>query len=231
MLLPGYIANTPYNNVFFHGATQIAIQTLDDLFNFTYNLLKRTPEKKLIFGYWPKLDECGHLEGVNHSKTIEHFHEIDNEFTIFLEKMEELQSNTTIMVIADHGLVDITSENTIWLHDHVTLEETLTLPLCGEPRAPFCYVRPSQVNKFESYIHSQFDEKCILMKYEQLLQQNVFGLFSPHPRFLERVGDYVLLMKENYILRDRLLGEQRHILIGNHGGMSNHEMYVPFIKI
>ena len=40
-----------------------------------------------------------------------------------------------------------------------------------------------------------------------------------------------MLMKEDYVFYDKLLGEQRVPFIGNHGGLSSEEMHVPLIVI
>jgi hypothetical protein len=36
-------------------------------------------------------------------------------------------------------------------------------------------------------------------------------------------------MKNNYTIKDWILGEQRHLTLGVHGGVSAAEMYVPLI--
>jgi hypothetical protein len=51
----------------------------------------------------------------------------------------------------------------------------------------------------------------------------------PNKKLFDRVGDYILVMKENYILKDVLLGEHENKNIGHHGGVSKEEMYVPLI--
>jgi hypothetical protein len=53
----------------------------------------------------------------------------------------------------------------------------------------------------------------------------------PEPRLFDRIGDYVLIMKENYIIKDFVLGETEKFHIGNHGGVSKEEMLVPLIVI
>ncbi len=67
------------------------------------------------------------------------------------------------------------------------------------------------------------------LSYDELVKQEFFGLFTPHPRLFDRVGDYLLIAKENYMLREDLLGEERETLIGHHGGVSEQEMFVPLI--
>jgi hypothetical protein len=38
-------------------------------------------------------------------------------------------------------------------------------------------------------------------------------------------------MKDNYIMKDLVLGEEQNIYIGNHGGVSKEEMFVPLVVI
>ena len=135
------------------------------------------------------------------------------------------------MITADHGLIDCPADRTLVLEDHPDLYHLLALPLCGEPRAVFCYVRPNKTAAFEAYISNYFAETCELHAGTELITQNYFGFFDFPPEFYDRVGDYILLMKENYIFKDTILGEKRRDLIGNHGGLSDEELYVPFFVI
>ena len=46
-----------------------------------------------------------------------------------------------------------------------------------------------------------------------------------------RVGDYTLVMKDDWTITDWLPGEKRYALVGVHGGSSVEEMRVPLIEI
>jgi hypothetical protein len=74
-------------------------------------------------------------------------------------------------------------------------------------------------------------DACEMHKSEELIRKNYFGLYEPNERLKDRVGDYILIMKDNFILRDRVLGEENNNMIGNHGGASKEEMLVPLIII
>ena len=60
-----------------------------------------------------------------------------------------------------------------------------------------------------------------------MVLQCCFGLGPANPRLLERIGHYTLVMKDNYTIKDWIPGEQRHLTLGVHGGVSAAEMYVP----
>ena len=58
-----------------------------------------------------------------------------------------------------------------------------------------------------------------------------FKFVKPNKKLFDRVGDYVLIMKENYIIKDSLAGRKVERNKGNHGGLSSQEMFVPLIVI
>ena len=58
-----------------------------------------------------------------------------------------------------------------------------------------------------------------------------FCLVKPSKRYLERIGDYVLVMKEPYGMKDNLINTEDYIKGGTHGGFSKEEMFVPLIVV
>ncbi|MFX1532650.1 MAG: alkaline phosphatase family protein [Promethearchaeota archaeon] len=227
--LPEIIKDSEFSTFFGGKSIRVGYKNLRDLFSKFLSILKQDKNQKFILGYWTELDRVIHLEGTKSKATLQHFQEINLELGKFIEilETENLQETTRILITADHGLIDIPPDRTIQLKDHSQLQSTLALPLCGDYRAVFFYVRPSQVTKFEEYITNHLNHVGTLMKVEDLVDQGYFGLYDLHPRFFDRVGDYVFIMKENYAFMDNLLGEKVRVLVGNHGGLSKEELYVP----
>jgi len=62
-----------------------------------------------------------------------------------------------------------------------------------------------------------------------LVARGYFGSGAVNARLADRVGDYTLIARGRFALRDRLPGERRHVQIGVHGGLSDDEMRVPLI--
>lgn len=123
-------------------------------------------------------------------------------------------TNTALIVTADHGLIDTTEKpKIILLQNHPKLVETLTMPLSGESRAAYCYVHPQKTQQFEKYIKDNLDFCCQLYKSIDLLDKGVFGLFKPNKNLIDRIGDYILVMKENYIIKDFLLTEKKNVTL------------------
>jgi hypothetical protein len=227
---PNDLRPSPYNQVIGGSAQHIGHRNLKSLFANVKKILGKTSGHTYVMGYYPGFDATAHKYGVQSAESQLEFEAIDRNVGVFLEELNVLEPKTAVIITADHGLVDCPPERTIWLNQHPMLDQCLAVPLCAESRAAFCYVRPSKVSQFETYVQDHLAHAFTLLSYEELLSQEFFGLFEPYPRLFDRVGDYVLVAKDNYMLREDLLGEERETLIGHHGGVSEQEMFVPLVS-
>ena len=157
------------------------------------------------------------------------FHAIDNAFRQLLSLTKG--TDTIILVTADHGLIDSSPDKCIDINQHLELLDMLAMPLCGERRMAYCYLKPQARQAFTHYVDTIFRDQIQLIDSQTMITQNYFGLGSPHPQLQNRVGDYVLIMQGNLTIMDTIAGEHRFVHIGNHGGVSSHEMYVPLIMV
>lgn len=185
--------------------------------------------KKFVYAYWPDLDSHAHKNGMNSKKTHNHFKAIDKHVKKLARYIKG--KNTLVIITADHGLIDTPKERTILLKNHPKLAECLTMHFSGEPRCAYCYVRPGKLKQFKTYFNKHLKKQFYLIRSEELFKKNFYGLYTPHPKLLDRIGDYAIIAKENYTIRDALLGQKEKTHIGNHGGISADEMYVPLIVL
>lgn len=186
-------------------------------------------KKKYVFGYWDSLDSLNHKYGEGSAKAEKHFNEIDKKIKKFSESLNG--TNTLLLITSDHGFINVPKEKRLWLEDHPKLKECLSMPLSGEPRAAYCYVKPGREKEFESYVKKHLSEYCCMIKTLDAIKQNYFGLYKPNPRLFERAGDYILVMKENYIFKDRIVKKKKKEFVAHHGGVSENEMIVPLILV
>ncbi len=175
--------------------------------------------------YLPELDETCHNSGCNSIEAEHIFRRIDalmeSLYTIFSSK------GYSMLVTADHGLIDSPAPHRICLSDHPELEEMLRLPVCGEPRAPYLYIKPDLIEKAKEYIENNLSHACDCIHSTVALNQGLFGPGQSHSKLKTRIGDLVLIMKEDYIFYDTLPGEKPYTKLGVHGGLSPEEMHVP----
>ena len=207
----------------------LAYKNLKDLFSQIKNKIKSSNRRKYIYAYWDCFDALCHHNGCDSKQTKNHFKELDRRISLLVRSLKN--TKTIIIITADHGLID-TPEGSkrISLKDHPKLIKTLIMPLSGEPRVAYAYVHPDKSKDFENYINNNLSYCCEVYKSVDLLGKDVFGLGEINNKLIDRIGDYVLVMKENYIIKDFLMTEKEEFHLGNHGGTSKEEMFVPLIR-
>ena len=226
VVAPAWIAGTDFNTAHSGSARRIGYKGLAQLFASVASVAE-APGRKYIYAYLPDIDALAHEHGTGSDKVAARFQELDRLFGNFLETLRG--SDTLVIATADHGLIDTAPERMVKLSDHPELERTLVLPLCGEPRAAYCYVHPDRGAAFERYVGDKLGHCAELHRSEELLQRGFFGLGEPHPRLARRIGHYTLLMKDNWVIKDQVAGEKPFQHIGVHGGVSAEEMTVPLV--
>ncbi len=227
LVLPRYLLNTSYNTATAGRSVKKGYTNLNGFFRQIRQSLHASEKKIFVYAYWPEFDSICHDKGVQSRKAIQHFKEIAAGIDSFLASLKK--KNVTVIVTADHGLIDTCRERSLMLTDHPTLSDSLSIPFCGDSRVKYCYVHPSESSDVEQYIQKNLSHACSLYQSRDLLQNNLFGLYEPNRNLKHRIGDYTLIMKENYVFRDTLTGEKSHRHVGNHGGMSDDELLVPMI--
>jgi predicted AlkP superfamily pyrophosphatase or phosphodiesterase len=221
------LVDSSYTNAFKGKAEVRGYRSLQGFFDVVREIVNSV-DRCFVYAYWPQLDGMCHRFGADDERSRAHLRHIDGRFGAFLDAARG--SGSTVVLTADHGFIDTTPATRLDLGDHPRLADTLVLPLCGEGRAVYCYVDPAKRALFEAYVAEELADVCVAIDKEQILASGYFGLGEPHQRLAERIGHYVLLMKDNFVLRDQLLGEaQRPVHVGVHGGVSAAEMRVPLV--
>ena len=223
-------SDSAYSLLASKGSKRLSFSSLSDFFRQIENTMKKGKKRKFMLAYWAKLDSICHRKGTDSEESLKHFLQLNKKIENLAKSLKD--SNTIIIVTADHGLVDTKEGNKIIkLENHPELAETLSMPLSGEPRVVYCYVKPQKIKQFENYVKTKLANVCEMHKSGEMIQENYFGLYEPNEKLKDRIGDYVLIMKDNFIMKDLVLGGDQNIFIGNHGGVSREEMIVPLIVI
>jgi hypothetical protein len=224
---PASIIDSDYNVAHCGHARRWPYKELPELFSTAAEILRSDKERKFIHAYTYDLDASAHTFGSASPEVQETFRQIDSAYARFLEQIAG--TGTVVIAVADHGFIDSPRPVCIELEDHPQLAQALMLPLCGERRAAYCYVQPGQEAAFGHYVQTRLADCASLYRSSDLIAQGWFGLGPAHPRLAERVGHYTLVMKGDYTIKDWIPGEQCHLTLGVHGGVSAAEMYVPLI--
>lgn len=221
---------TKYNIAINKGSKKIYCDSFDNLLSKIGKALSRKGKKKYIYTYWSEFDEIAHRHGASSREAIRYFKILDRKLKFFFESRKGM--DTQVIITADHGFIDTTETyRAINLKNHPNFTDCLSFPLGGEPRAAYCYVKKEKRKIFEDYVRKHFRKYCTMQKSGDLIKKRYFGFFEPHKKLAGRVGDYVLIMNENYIMKDFIGKEEEKFKIGNHGGVSRKEMLVPLAML
>lgn len=225
MIQPAHLCSSAYTRAHLGRATSKPYRTLGGFFS----RIRRLTASKMpsyIYAYWADLDTLGHRRGMESTAAADHLAEIDAQVERLLAKLRG--RGATLLLTADHGFVDTTPASWVELDKHPDLQSTLAVPLCGEPRAAYCYVHPGAEQDFTGYVRERLATECELWSADALLDGAYFGLGQAHARLADRIGHYCLIMRGNHAIRDRIATERRvKAMIGVHGGTSESEMNVP----
>lgn len=224
---PDWIAHSEFNRAHLGRAELLPYRDLEQCFDAIARAVRASDARSYVYAYWPGFDRLAHEQGVASDALTEHFAALDRAFARLLDALAGTGSR--LLVTADHGFVDVPADKRIVLDAHPVMKDCLALPLCGEQRLSYAYVRNGHGRRFEDYLDRHLAQVIEWHRSEALLQQGLFGLGEPHPELAARIGDYTLLMKQGHVIQDPIAGERPFAMVGYHGGLSAAEMYVPLV--
>ncbi len=226
-LMPDWLGESAFNDSLLGKSELILHRGVSDYFDKIAEVVQQDEQAKYLYAYWPQFDTLAHKYGTESKQLAKHFAKLNRGF----EKLQQqlAGSQTLLLLTADHGFINTTPESRLSINDYPEIMDCLQIPLCGEPRLAYCYVQNSQQKRFVERVEQQLGHALTIHRGENLIAQGLFGLGQAHPELKHRVGEFVLEMKENYILTQRLPGEADLQMIGQHGGLSDAEMRVPLV--
>jgi hypothetical protein len=225
-LQPAYIIDSPYSRHHTGHAERIGWQNYDDLFARLGECLQ-AERRQFVYAYIPDLDALMHRRGTGHPRCQALIEELEQRCAAFAAML--MPHSARLLVCADHGQQDVPPSRMLALEDFPDLAASLQQPLSGEPRVAFCHVKASCRQQFPALAEQQLGHAAWCIPSQVLLDEGWFGPGPAHPRLAARIGDFTLLMKDDWGLLDTLEGERRPTLLGNHGGLSRAEMLVPLV--
>ncbi|MBQ9328625.1 MAG: alkaline phosphatase family protein [Solobacterium sp.] len=184
--------------------------------------LSNEPDVRYIYAYWDAFDSLMHKEGPSSDltrKELARLNDLTEQFS------RRLNSDTGVLILADHGQVDVTPVN---LCEIPELLSCLKRPPALEGRTAAFYVREGMEEQFVRIMQERFADSFELLTHDQVVEQRIFGPGTPSPRFEEFIGDYLALAKTEltFALTDKQLKTK-----GDHAGMMDAERYIPIILL
>ena len=194
-------------------------ETRDEMFDLVYKAAQEEG-KKFIYAYDLNPDAKMHEIGSDKDEIRDIILDLNNR----VEEISKKLKDTVIIVIADHGHINV--EN-IRLDDYPDIMDCLVRPTSIEPRAVNFFVKEDKKEVFEELFNKYFGNDFDLYKMEEVIESHLFGIGEENPVFRDALGDYLAIGKTN----KTLLGKESKAFKSQHAGYNDDEILVPLIVI
>lgn len=186
----------------------------------------KAPGRRLIYLYWGNLDKTGHVHGSHSSQWTEELEHVD----LALSRLaSDLPADSTMVVTADHGMVDIDHTLRLDLADAPALRSGLR-HIGGEPRAVHLYAEPGSEADVASAWTETVGERALILSRDEAIRRGYFGPVDP--RFRQRIGDLMVICRDEFAIVDSDNESPSAIaLIGHHGSTTERELQIPLLVV
>ena len=207
------------------GSSYVSADRISDRFSKALDLLSKPGN--LIYLYIPELDQAAHRFGTQSIQWLALLEELDAEVRAFSKKIPK---KTLAIVTADHGIVDVSKNEHIYLDQHEDLFADL-LMVGGDPRVAYLYW-PEAYDFSEKIdaISKRFEGKILALTPAELVEAG--WLSDLRDNSASWVPDLVLVCIQNGAIYHRGFAKAKSLeMIGQHGSWSKKEREVPMIVL
>lgn len=174
-----------------------------------------------IYAYWDKYDSLMHKEGPDSEIADQYLLMMNQKLQALAESLDE---NTLLMIMADHGQVTI--DKVYNLYGSKYEKYFRHLPSL-EPRSQVFFIKDGMHEQFAKEFKLEFENDFILLNHEQVVASKLFGSLENHPDFEKYIGDFIAIAKSHMMFVYDPNNQKK--FLGNHGGIMDDEVLVPFI--
>jgi predicted AlkP superfamily pyrophosphatase or phosphodiesterase len=188
--------------------------------------------------YFDVIDSISHQYGPNSNQ-------LENEILIFLDIMEKIflpnftkLRNVIFMMTADHGHVEVDPKTCFYINKKFpsiknylkTNKEGKLLAPAGSPRDLFLCIKDEYLERIKRILEKKLNGIAEIFETKQLIKDGFFGE-KISKKFLNRVGNLVILPYKNYTVWWYEKGRFEQKFFGHHGGLTKEEMEIGLFVV
>lgn len=209
----------------FRGGTFVGAASLPDRVDAVVRALRRR-ETRLAYLYWGDVDTIGHHKGWGSWEWGEEVARVDSEIARLARSVPR---GTTVVVTADHGMVDVGHRDKVDVATTPALSDGVTL-VAGEPRAVHVHTAGGQAAAVAARWAEVLGEDAWVLTREDAVGAGLFGPLEPRLRPV--VGDVVVVTRGRRAVVDSRVQTPASLgLVGMHGSLTPAEVQVPLVVL
>lgn len=181
----------------------------------------QSKEETFTYAYWTDPDGKLHENGTTSKVVTSNIKRIQKIIRSYASRNKDV----AILVIADHGQVDVT-----YLHmcDHPDFYNTLKRTPSFEARCLNFYVKDNKAKEFEELFNKYYGKYFELHSRKEVLENHLFGEGEMSPLASAFLGDYIAIAIDKYSL-NRFIDDEP--LKGHHAGGTPDEFLIDIIGL
>lgn len=235
--LPKDIVDTPYSQVMQKGATSIGFKHLSEGLNKLKNCYLEATGKNYFYFYYPEVDGLCHYIGPDSPEVSKAISKTLDSLEKFFELVAGKKERTALIMTADHGVASLDPDKCLFLNVRLPELEGLIkknskgAPIvpCGASRDLFLHIEDGNLRQAEKMLKETLQGIGEVHTTQALIEANFFGPLPLSKRFLERVGNLVILPYAPYSIWWKGPSVHDSPYKGNHGGLSRDELETIFL--
>jgi predicted AlkP superfamily pyrophosphatase or phosphodiesterase len=222
-----------YSSAVAEGAEFRAFKTLSEALINLGLLLEEPSQPAYVFFYFDRIDTLSHDYGPTAPQTEAEIETFLLVMEYYFESLFKGKKRILFLMTADHGQVDVSPQNTIYLNVHSdfagierflkTNRKGQVLAPAGSARDMFLYIKDDRVEEAQSFLRSKLEGQADIVKTETLMEGGYFGP-EVSSRLRERVGNLVILPYRYEAVWWYEKGKFEQRFYGHHGGLTPEEM-------
>jgi len=230
-------ASNACSKLIFQGSSIVpAKNAYDSIVKLRKNLQKNRGKSAYFFVHLDTLDTVSHDYG---PESFEYYAELTLLTRLLYRELvqktdAETAKETLLLVSADHGGVAVNPNETTYLNllpkllnFKVGKNRKPILPL-GSYREIFLHVKERKLEETKQWFTQKIGHKAKIIETKEAAEKGLFGLGVAGREMLERTGNLMILPYGDQTVWFESSGGRKISYLGQHGGLSEKEMLVPF---
>ncbi len=230
-------SNSAYSSLAYEGSEVVPCLNLWDTFIELKSRLEDEEGPSYFYVYISDVDSAEHKYGPYSPEYHSALRNISDCFKgELIDKIGRKTAQETLVAItADHGQINVNPERTIYLNGERDLEGDFqtsvggrTIFPTGSPRDMFMHIEPSRLDYVQEFLSQKLEDKAKVVRIEDAVREGLFGIGTPEEKFLDRVGNLLVLPYGNNTIWYEHLPGKIFKSLGFHGGLNRDEVLIPF---